>query len=450
MDSAFALARPTHRPLHRVAARLCTPGAYLALIGGLDCAYLWLFRPWFGVILPLLASVLLVALLVLLVAQPGAWGLKTAGLWLLVGVMTIAPTAVLVLTPGHGGTTFQHDGLVQTEAAIDRILKGEPIYGVDWSGTALGKYDWSDVGRRNPALHHHVYLPLTALVGVPVRVLSDATGMPFDYRAVLALFAVLGVAAVAALPIPAPQRFMVTVAVFLNPLITTYFLSGRNDISYVAVLLLALALLARGRPLAASVACGFAIALKPFALLAVPFLLAVLWIRWRGRPGEHRREVLLVLLGLAAVPLATITPFLLADPGAFWRDTVLFTNGSGPEAYPIGGFGFGALLLAVHLLPDPEAAFPFGLVQLAAVLPVGYWAVRRLLTRPTVDRWLGGYTALLLAFAFFARFFNDSYVGVVLALLAATLAVGSTPLLTAHNAAAAPGSSGSRAGSPRA
>jgi hypothetical protein len=364
--------------------------------------------------------------------------------------MTIAPAAVLVLTPGHGGSTFQDDGLVQTEAAIDRIMKGEPIYGVDWSGTALGRYDWSDAGRRNPALHHHVYLPLTALVGVPVRALSYATGIPFDYRTVLALFAVLGVAAVAALPVPAPRRFMVIVALFLNPLITTYFLSGRNDISYVAVLLLALALLARGRPLAASLACGFAVALKPFALLAVPFLLAVLWIRWRGRPGEHWREVLLALLGLAAVPLATITPFLLADPGAFWRDTVLFTNGSGPEAYPIGGFGFGALLLTVHLLPDREAGFPFGLVQLAAMLPVGYWAVRRLLTCPTVDRWVGGYAALLLAFVFFARFFNDSYLGVVLALFAATLAVVDTPLLTAHSAAAAPGSSGSRAGSPRA
>ncbi len=427
MESFIRAARPAHGSL-RAPARFATPVVYLVVFAGLQLAYLWWLRPWFGLTLRLSATAAFLLLLGLLVVELHAWRWKEAVLWLLVGLLTIAPALVLIASPTHGGATFQHDGLVQTEAAIDRILHGQRIYGVDWSGTALGQYDWRNAGLLNPALHHHVYLPLTALMGVPFVALSRAAGLPFDYRIVLVMFVVIALVAVASLPTSAPRRFMVVVALLLNPLIIIFYLSGRNDICYLALLLVTLALLARGRPVAASFACGVAVALKPFALLAVPFLLAALWVRWDGRPLRHRREGVLAALALAATPVLSIAPFFLADPGAFWRDTVLFTNGSGPDAYPISGFGFGALLLSLHLVPGREAAFPFGVFQLAAVLPVGFWGVRALLARPTLQRWLVGYTSLLLAFAFFARFFNDSYVGVVVALFMATLAVGDAPI----------------------
>lgn len=428
MQSSIPAARPGQRSVRAPARRFATPVVYLVVFAGLQLAYLWTLRPWFGLTLRLAATAAFLLLLALLLLKSQAWRWKEALLWLLVGLLTVTPALVLIASPMHGGATFQHDGLVQTEAAIDRILQGEPIYGIDWSGTALGQYDWRNAGLLNPALHHHVYLPLTALIGIPFRALSRAAGLPFDYRIVLVTFVVIALVAVAALPTPAPRRFMVVVALLLNPLIIIFYLSGRNDICYLAMLLVTLALLARGRPVAASFACGFAVALKPFALLAVPFLLAALWVHWDGRPLRQRREAALAALAFAATPLLSITPFFLADPGAFWRDTVVFTNGSGPDAYPISGFGFSAILLSLHLLPGPAAAFPFGVFQLAAVLPVGFFGVRALLARPTLDRWLVGYTSLLLAFAFFARFFNDSYVGVVVALFMATLAIGDAPL----------------------
>src|SRR5690348_17652920 len=56
------------------------------------------------------------------------------------------------------------------------------------------------------------------------------------------------------------------------------------------------------------------------------------------------REVIASLAALAFVPVATIAPFVLADPRAFWSDTVLYTNGGVADAYPIAGYGFGEFL----------------------------------------------------------------------------------------------------------
>src|SRR5207237_494198 len=103
---------------------------------------------------------------------------------------------------------------------------------------------------------------------------------PFDYRIVLLLFLALGVAGVAVFPAPPARRFVIAVALFLNPLISTYLWTGRNDIAFVVMVLLCLVCLARGRVLYASLALGIALALKPFAVLAVPFLALALWKRW--------------------------------------------------------------------------------------------------------------------------------------------------------------------------
>src|SRR5207302_5515481 len=136
----------------------------------------------------------------------------------------------------------------------------------------------------NPALHHFVYDPLPVLFGVPFRLVTGAAGLPFDYRIVLLLFLALGVAGVAEFPAPAARRFTIAVALFLNPLISTYLWTGRNDIAFVVMVVLSLVCLARGRVVYASLALGIALALKPFAVLAVPFLALALWKRWNGPP----------------------------------------------------------------------------------------------------------------------------------------------------------------------
>jgi len=416
--------------LTRVAARLTTPVAYLGVLGGLQVLLLWVLHGHFGVWLPLAGTVGWLGLLALLVLTTDRWRLKLLSISGLGVLSAIAPTVWDVVERPRIGLTMEHDGLLQLESAVYRLLRGQPIYGVDWSNTPMAQVGWQLTPGPNPALHHLAYYPLTVLVGVPVRRLTDAFHVPFDYRLVLIGFAVLGLMAVAGLPITPERRFMIVTAIFVSPLITLYLWAGRNDIEFLAVLFVSLALLTRGQPTLAAGALGLAVALKPFALIAVPFLLVVLFIRWRT--NRSRRELAIGLLALAAAPVATILPFFLDNPGAFWTDVVLYASGGIPDAYPIRGYGFGEILYGLHVIGRRSDNFPFAVFQVAAAGPVLWFAVRAFLRRPTSARWMGGYTLLLLAVTFFARFFNDNYAAVVMTLLLCVLPLGSLSLVAAN------------------
>lgn len=409
---------PAGRPrasLTRVAARLTTPFAYLAVLGGLQVVLMWTLRAHVGTWVAAISTAGVVALLGALVLVDGRWGLKLGAVGAIGALTAIGPTLHAVVERPRIGLTMEHDGLLQIESAIDRLLSGQPIYGVDWSNTPMARISWDVTPGPNPALHHLAYFPLTVLVGVPFRFLARALGLPFDYRIVLIGFAVVGLLAIVALPIAPDRRFMVITALFVSPLITLYLWSGRTDIEFLAVMLLSLALLSRAHPVEAALALGIAVALKPFAVLAVPFLLLVLAVRWRAQPS--RREVGLSLAALVLAPVVTILPFLIANPTAFWTDVVLYTSGGVRDAYPIVGYGFGEFLYAVHLVAHRTDSAPFGVFQIVALVPVVWLTGRAFLRRPSLGRWMAGYALSLLAFTFFARFFNDNYVAVIITLL---------------------------------
>lgn len=439
MAGAASPAGGLRASLTRAAARLTTPVGYLGVLGGLQVFLLWVFRERFGIGLALAASAVLVALLLSLRATPGGWRLKLWGIALLGVLSAFGPTLSAVLQRPRIGLTMEHDGLLQLESAVDRLLKGQPIYGVDWSNTPMAAFGWDLTPGPNPALHHMAYYPLTVLSGVPFRLLTDALGVPFDYRLVLVAFGVIGLIAIGLLPIAAERRFSLITAVYASPLITLYLWSGRTDIQFLAMVLVTAVLLSRGHPTLAAGALGVAVALKPFAWMAVPFLLLVLAIRWRA--GHSRRELVASLGALALVPVATILPFFLANPRAFWTDVVLYTSGGIADAYPIAGYGFGDLLYTLHVITRRTDRFPFLIFQLAAALPVLWLTARAFLRRPTLARWMAGYAAVLFAFTFFARFFNDNYAAVVITLFLCFLPLGnlslaSPPLVTAERLAA--------------
>jgi hypothetical protein len=425
--------------LTRAAARLTTPFGYLGVLGGLQVGLLWVLRERYGVWLALAATAVLFALLFLLRATTRHWRLKVSGVSLLGALTALGPTLIGVVQRPRIGLTMEHDGLLQLESAVDRLLKGQPIYGVDWSNTPMAAFGWNLTPGPNPALHHLAYYPLTVLVGIPFRLLTDALGLPFDYRLVLIAFAVLGLIAIIALPISLERRFLLITAVYASPMITLFLWSGRTDIQFLALVLLTLTLLSRGHPTLAAGALGVAVALKPFAWLAVPFLLLVLAMRWRA--GHSRRELFASLGALALVPVATIAPFFLANPGAFWTDVVLYTSGGVADAYPIAGYGFGDLLFTLHVVSRRTDSFPFVLFQFLAVVPTLWLTARAFLRRPTMGHWMAGYACTLFAFTFFARFFNDNYAAVVITLLLCVLPLGAlslapAPAVTAERRAA--------------
>ena len=435
------MSSPTIRALsiggRALLGRLLTPPYYLAIIGAMQLISLWSLQWRVG---PIPLGIALVGFLVtlgILLSRRATDLVKQLTLLGFIGVVTVLPLVIIIVTRPHLGYTIEHDGLMQTESAIDRVLHGQRIYGIDWSQTPIGRFPWNLTPQGNPALHHYAYYPLTVLSAIPFRIATLILHIPFDYRMVLIGFLAIGIAATALLPIPAAGRMMVAIAVLIDPQVTTFFLMGRNDIAYLAMVLLTLALLARGRTALASLALGFGIALKPFALLVLPFLLLTIWLRWQGTPtSNRRREAMACVLALLAPAVLTIAPFFLADPGAFWRDTVLFTNGGIPDAYPINGQGFSAILYSLRIITHRTDAFPFGLFQVAAMLPALWFGLRLIVRRPTLASWLAAYTVLLFGFAFFSRFFNDNYAGDVIALVLCIPALRGIPLIPVRSLSA--------------
>jgi hypothetical protein len=391
--------------------RLTTPTAYLLLFGGGQLAWLWSQRVHFGTAVPAGATVCLLLLLAWLRID-GRWRARYGLLLLVTGIMTIGPMVGAIIIRTHLGLTFEYDGLAKEEVAIDRLLHGQPIYGVTWQGTQVDGYAYLFGGLET---RHFNHLPLTVLVGIPIRLLTGIVGIPFDYRMVLIGFAVAGMVAISWLPAPSPARFMVTCAVMIDPALATFTVTGHDDIMYVVALLAGLALLARRKNVLACLLFGLGVALKPFAALAVPLALIILYRQWKQTDVFPRRQAILCLIMLAAPCALSIGPFVLWNPGAFWRDVVLFTNGGIADAYPISGFGLGGLLVTLSIL-HPGDYFPFGILQLLALAPIFWLAWRLRALWPTLGRFIGAYTAAFFAFAFLARFFAHNYVAVLVAL----------------------------------
>ena len=126
--------------LTRVAARLTTPLAYVAVFGGLQVLLLWTLRAHVGTWVAAISTGGVLALLGLIVRVEGRWGLKL-GVTAVLGALTaIGPTLVAVVQRPALGLTMEQDGLLQIESAIDRLLHGQPIYGVDWSNTPMAAF----------------------------------------------------------------------------------------------------------------------------------------------------------------------------------------------------------------------------------------------------------------------------------------------------------------------
>jgi uncharacterized membrane protein len=208
---------------------------------------------------------------------------------------------------------------------------------------------------------------------------------------------------------------------------------------------LAFALVSRKRFAWAAATLAGAVLLKQFALVAAPFL-ALMILRESGalggpRSGTRRsgapapaagasprpaaldalRRPTLAFVGVLA---AGILPFFVADPVAFYEDTIKYGAGT----YRIVGYGLSAILVEVGIVEDRDGAYPFALLALLTWVPLTAWLL--LVQRRSAELWVGAaaFAVSILWLMFIGRTFNNYYLvwPMTGAVAAALMAVAST------------------------
>jgi hypothetical protein len=296
-----------------------------------------------------------------------------------------------------------NDSTYQIELAGVLVRHGHTPYGHDYTGSGLERFYSRDGSLPPPSAHpqvaltHFAYFPGTALTAAAWSFVPS----PFDDYRVLVLLATIGCFfAVLLFDAPLPSRLVVGSAIAASPLLVRGAWFGTADATAILALLLAFALLTRSRFVWAAVALAAAILLKQFALVALPFLVLMLLARRPGRQALGRAGA-----AFAGFLLAGFLPFLIAAPGALWRDTI----GYGTGTYRILGYGLSALLLNVGILDDRYGAYPFALLALVVWLPVTAWLVWVVHRSGSDWEAAAGFAVSVFTLLFIARVFQTSY-----------------------------------------
>jgi hypothetical protein len=373
-----------------------------------------------------LAGLLCGAAAVLLIVRPRAWSKRLAvALVLAVGLLLTAPATLLQL--GLRDSTapwfFTNDSTYQIELGGELLLDLDNPYGHDYRESGLERFYTRDgsvserVREREVALEHFAYFPGAVVTAALWRLLPE----PFDDYRLLVLLCNLGMLA-AALAFRGPLTWRLALGALLvcNPIAVRSAWFGQNDAPSLLLVVLAFALVSRRRLGWAAAAIAAAVLLKQFALVAVPFLALIAWKQEGGRLTDDLRRAGLTFGGVLAAP---VLPFLIADPVAFYEDTVRYGAGT----YKIVGYGLSAILVEAGIVADRDGAYPFALIALLTWVPLTAWLL--LAQRRAEALWIGaaGFAVSILWLMFIGRTFNNYYLvwPMTGAVVAALMALGS-------------------------
>jgi hypothetical protein len=294
---------------------------------------------------------------------------------------------------------FDNDSTYQIDLAGGLVRHGHSPYGHDYASSGLERWyaqpetRGSETPSGRVALRHFAYFPRTALLAAAWGVLPS----PFDdYRLLVALCTLALVGAALVFPGPLALRLTLGAVLAANPLAVRAAWFGTADAPSLLALVVAFALLARRRPVAAAACLGGAVLVKQFALVAVPFFAAML----RQLRLDWRRP----LTAGAGVFVVGTVPFLAAGPADVWHDTVTY----GGDTYRIIGYGLAGLLVRAHVV-GRTGSYPFFLLALLVWLPLTAWLVRLQLRERAL--WTGavGFAVSIFVLLFLGRVFQTSY-----------------------------------------
>ena len=276
-------------------------------------------------------------------------------------------------------TSTGAERLVQPEA---RVVEDAAAVLAHESNPYTAHYGIGSATEPNRVVGPLPYLPAMLVFGVWKVALPWAPMA--DARVAFAAFTLLMVAVAIGLW-RGPGRLLAILPLVVLPTGTMALVTGGDDIPVQALMLLALVMLSRRRPIVAGILIGLAASMKQLAWPMVPLVA----LASKDRDGEpvrsHTFVASLAVMGLVLVPFAGW------DLKAFVDDVVRFPLGAGPWASPAASPTLGHLL--VTALPD---ARPF----LLAVLPlaaIGGFAILCLRGRPWTPARVAGYTGAFLA-----------------------------------------------------
>ena len=361
----------------------------------------------------------------LAVALVAAWMLRRPGrgwpAWL--GTALTVAVALALLLPstllqvGLREATdpwlFTNDSTFQIDLAGELVLNGESPYGHDFRHSGMERFYTFDgtaseeIRRTEVPLLHYAYFPGTALSAAGWQAVVPS---PFDdYRLFVVLMTLAGLFAVLAFRGPLEWRLALGALIVANPIAVRSAWFGQNDAPSLTLTLLAFALATRGRFRWAAASLALAVLFKQFAVVAIPFL-ALMALRQGagvrdGGAGGVGSELARCGAIFAAVFVAGCLPFVIADPGAFWADTVEFGAGT----YKIVGYGLSAMLVRAGILAERDGEYPFALIAVLTWLPLTaylLWAVAR-----ARALWpaAAGFAISILVLLFIGRTFNNYY-----------------------------------------
>jgi len=353
-----------------------------------------------------------------------AWGGVTLVLFVTLALSLPSVLLQIGLRASTAEWFFTNDSTYQIELAGDLLVDGESPYGHDFSRSGMERFYTLDgtaserVREREVALEHYAYFPGTAITSAAWRAITP--GSAGDYRLFVLLATLGGLFAALAFRAPLGWRLALGAFAAANPVALRSVWFGQNDAPSITLTVLAFALVTRGRYRWAVASLAGAILLKQFALVALPFL-ALMLVNHAVDRSELKR-VAAVFVGTVA---AGVLPFLIADPGAFWADTVEYGAGT----YKIVGYGLSGMLVRTGIVEDREGAYPFAVIALLTWLPLTVWLLYQ--QRRLREAWLGplGFSISLLVLLFIGRTFNNYYlVWPMTGAVAAALAyLGETP-----------------------
>ncbi len=408
--------------------------ALLATLGGLALvttfglgADAWAFKPGsiepHGLLGPLVRAAdeewslglirsagILAGVLVVVAAAIGfkarSWS-RGAALALTLGVVGLLAVPPVLLQVGLRDATepwfFTNDSTYQIELAGDLLLDGDNPYGHDYRNSGLERF-YSLDGTVQPetrdeqvALRHLAYFPGTPLTAAAWRLLPDPLD---DYRLFVLVATLALLPAFLLLPAPFAWTLPLGAVAAANPLAVHGAWFGTADAPSILFVVLAFALAGRRRAFSSAACLAVAILLKQFAVVAVPFVAATLVVLRVPRPALVRTAA----LGLGILLLGLI-PFVAADSGAFWEDTIAYGEGT----YRIVGYGLSALLLRAGILDDRTGSYPFTVFAILLWLPLTAWFVRNQLRARALWTGAAGFAASIFVLIFLARAFHKSY-----------------------------------------